>query len=75
MDVFGKIILIFSAVAYIIALLHHIRNAILILVPILKCRNVKGCEKDDCPFRRGCRRIAYSDKEKAKMRSLIDSLK
>lgn len=74
MDVFGKIILIFSAIAYIIVFLYHVRDAILILVPILKCRGVKGCKKDDCPFRRGCRRISYSDKEKEAMQKKISEL-
>lgn len=74
MDILVEILLIFSAIAYFIAFLSLVRDGILILVPILKCRGVKGCKKDDCPFRRGCRRISYSDKEKEAMRKKINEL-
>ena len=75
MEFLGKIGLLIFAFSYIVGLTYVIRDMILILVPALKCRKISNCKKDDCPFRRGCTHIAYSDKECAKTQALIDRLK
>ena len=45
------------------------------LIPAVKCRKMKNCQKDDCPFRKHCRHTALSDAEKAIIQKKIDSLK
>lgn len=75
MDIYGHIVLCIMAVIYVASLIYVIHDIILILIPAIKCRKVTGCKKDDCPFREGCCHISYSDKEKAEIRSRIDSLK
>lgn len=69
-----KIILIMVSIMYIISFFYWLRDLILIWVPRIKCRNVHGCKNDDCPFRRGCRHTAFSDKEKAAIKKKLDEL-
>ena len=75
MELLGKIGLFIFAISYIVGLTYVIRDMILVLIPALKCRKISKCKKDDCPFRRGCTHISYSDKERAYMQTLINRLK
>jgi len=70
-----RILLTLFSIVYLGVFFYHLKDAILLLVPMIKCRKISGCKKDDCPFRRGCRRIAFSDKEIAEMKKYIDSMK
>lgn len=74
MTLLQKMLLIFFAIMYIISFFYWLRDLILVLIPRIKCRNVRGCKKDDCPFRRGCRNIAFSEKEKAAIQKKLDEL-
>lgn len=75
MELLGYIALFLLAISYAVSLTYVVRDTILLLVPAIMCRKVTGCKKDDCPFRSGCHHIAYSEKEQAKMRALINRLK
>lgn len=75
MELLGYTILFLLAISYIVSLTYVVRDAILLLIPAIRCRKVTGCQKDDCPFRSGCRHVTYSEKEKSEMRAIIDRLK
>lgn len=74
MKSFGNIVLILFALSAVIGWTLVIRSVIMLFIPSIKCRNVTGCKKDDCPFRSNCSHIAYTDKERQKMEDEIKKL-
>jgi len=66
--------LIILGISYLIGCICLTKDIILMLVPAIKCRNIRNCKKDDCPFRELCTHIAYSDKEKSDMLERIRNL-
>jgi len=61
---FGYVVLFFLGIFYIAALLYLIHDIILILIPAIKCRKVKDCLNDECPYRIACRHIKLTEWEK-----------
>lgn len=74
METFEQIVLILYTIAYLIAVPFIIRDAILALIPIIKCIGISGCKKDDCRFRHNCKRISLSDKEIADFKAYINRM-
>lgn len=61
---FGYVILFILGIFYIVALLYLINNILLMLIPAIKCRKVKDCLNDECPYRVGCRHTKLTEWEK-----------
>jgi len=61
---FGYVVLFFLSILYIAALLYLINDIILILIPAIKCRKVKDCMNDECPYRDACRHTKLTEWEK-----------
>jgi len=69
-----NVIFILFLIGYAVGWFYVIKHAVLLLIPILRCRKIINCKKDDCPFRFYCKRATFSDAEKASIRKKIDSL-
>lgn len=65
---------IFNAYLW-ICLIWTVTTWTIYIVKEIKCRKIKGCKNDDCKLRKYCNRTAWSDKEIAEVKALIDSLK
>ncbi len=60
---YGRIVLGIFGISYVVSFIYFIRDMFLLLIPAIKCRKIKDCLKDDCPFRAGCTHIKFTDKE------------
>lgn len=74
MKLLDHIAFIIFALSLLIGWILVIRSVIILFIPSIKCRNVTGCKKDDCPYRSNCSHIAYTDKEREKMEEEIKKL-
>ena len=61
---YGKIVLFFFAIIDIGALFYLLHDIILILIPAIKCRKVRDCLNDECPYRVACRHVKLTEWEK-----------
>lgn len=63
-QIFVGIAMFIFAITYVAALLYFIFDMVLLLIPAIKCRKVKDCLKDDCPYRIACRHTKLTEWEK-----------
>ena len=47
-------VVIFFSILNVAVLVYYINDLILILIPAIKCRKVRDCMDDNCPFRVAC---------------------
>lgn len=64
LNIFLCIIYIALAIMALVCLIYNILTQLLYIVPILRCRGIKDCTDDTCPYRITCRRKKLTKWEK-----------
>lgn len=62
------------AISWLLAGFHVVKEVLFILIASIKCRMIRKCQKDGCPFRSYCPYTEVSEAERMKILSKINSL-